>query len=169
MRRQCSSKKNSFRLYYRLIVFIAQPRSHRPCRSPRKLRKCRALFLPYTTLLTSLRRRIVDRTAAAAGVLHGNQSSCHPRIARPNIRDGVGSSGDRLVATLAVPDTGVRADCVRLSAECASVLGVLADFDLLDLLTERCTVTALTVLAAVPRGCMKAHHRHRPTVYRIYR
>ena len=51
------------------------------------------------------------------------------------------STGDDLVAGSAVPDANVGALDVDLSAESAGVLGVLADFHLLDLLTEGSTVS----------------------------
>jgi len=57
------------------------------------------------------------------------------------IRDGVSSSSDGLLAGLAVPDSGGVTLDRGLSAEGAGVLGVLGDFHLLDLLTERGTVT----------------------------
>ena len=63
-----------------------------------------------------------------------------------DIRDSVGSSSYTLLAGSAVPDTSrVTLDRV-LAAECACVFAVLADFDLLHLLTQRGTV-ARTVLA----------------------
>lgn len=36
----------------------------------------------------------------------------------------------------------------RLSAECADVLGVLGDFHLLDLLSEGCTVSEISIVSA---------------------
>jgi len=60
-----------------------------------------------------------------------------------DIRDGVGTTSDGLLAALAVPDTdGVAADS-DLSAECASVLGVLGDLHLLHLLTQGSTISVL--------------------------
>jgi hypothetical protein len=57
------------------------------------------------------------------------------------VRDSVSSSGNGLVAGLAVPDTdGVSLDG-GLSAEGADISGVLGDFHLLDLLTEGRTVS----------------------------
>ena len=56
-------------------------------------------------------------------------------------RDGVGTTGDSLVAALALPDTdGLALDGV-LSAEGADVAGVLGDFHLLHLLTQGSTVS----------------------------
>ena len=56
-------------------------------------------------------------------------------------RDGVGTTGDSLVAALALPDTdGLALDGV-LSAEGADVAGVLGDFHLLHLLTQGGTVS----------------------------
>jgi hypothetical protein len=58
-----------------------------------------------------------------------------------NVRDSVCSSSDGLVARLAVPDTnGVTLDS-GLSTEGADVFGVLCDFHLLDLLSQRSTVS----------------------------
>lgn len=60
-----------------------------------------------------------------------------------HIRDSVGTTSNSLLAGLAVPDTdGVTLDG-DLSAECAGVLGVLCDFHLLHLLTERSTVSVV--------------------------
>ena len=62
-------------------------------------------------------------------------------IGQARVRDGVGSSSNGLLARLAVPDSGGVTLDSGLSAEGACVLGVLGDFHLLDLLTERGTVT----------------------------
>jgi len=94
-----------------------------------------------------------------------------------DIRENVGATGDSLLARLAVPDTGgVTLDGV-LAAEGAEVAGVLRDFDLLHLLTERGTITVGSLLVHVhgpltlnwaqeyvecARGCVR-------TGYRIYR
>ena len=60
--------------------------------------------------------------------------------------DNVGTAGNSLLATLAVPDaSGVALDG-GLAAEGAGVGGVLRDFHLLDLLTQGSTVPG-TVLA----------------------
>lgn len=90
---------------------------------------------------------------------------------RVDVREGVGATGDSLVARLAVPDTGgVTLDRV-LAAEGAGVAGVLRDFNLLHLLTERGTITEGFTLECCPRprgsvervrGCVR-------TGYRIYR
>lgn len=62
-----------------------------------------------------------------------------------DVREGVGATGDSLVARLAVPDTGgVTLDGV-LAAEGAGVTGVLRDFDLLHLLTEGGAITEVLV------------------------
>jgi hypothetical protein len=62
-----------------------------------------------------------------------------------DVREGVGATGDSLLARLAVPDTGgVTLDGV-LAAEGAEVAGVLRDFNLLHLLTERGTITGVLV------------------------
>jgi hypothetical protein len=59
-----------------------------------------------------------------------------------NVRHGVCSSSNGLVARLAVPDPNrVSLDC-GLSAESADVSGVLGDFHLLDLLSEGGTISA---------------------------
>lgn len=58
-----------------------------------------------------------------------------------NLRDGVGTTGDGLVAALALPDTNSLALHGVLSAEGADVTGVLRNFGLLDLLTQRGTVS----------------------------
>lgn len=60
---------------------------------------------------------------------------------RADIRDGVGSSSDGLVAGLAVPDSGRVSLDGGLAAESADVLGVLGDFHLLHLLSERGTIS----------------------------
>lgn len=62
-----------------------------------------------------------------------------------DVREGVGATGDSLLARLAVPDTGgVTLDGV-LAAEGAGVTGVLRDFDLLHLLTEGGAITDVLV------------------------
>ena len=83
---------------------------------------------------------MVDLVAAAAGVLKGECVSpcssytqpmvwCRP-LAYVYLRDSVGTTGDGLLAGLAVPDTdGVTLDG-DLSAEGAGVAGVLGDFHL---------------------------------------
>lgn len=60
---------------------------------------------------------------------------------RFNVRHSVCSSSDGLVASLAVPDTNRVSLDSGLSAEGADVSGVLGDFHLLDLLSERGTVS----------------------------
>lgn len=57
-------------------------------------------------------------------------------------RNGVSTTGDGALARLAVPDTGSLALDGDLSAEGASVLGVLGDFHLLNLLSQGSTVTS---------------------------
>ena len=71
------------------------------------------------------------------------------RASAVGIRDGVGSSSDGLLAGRAVPDSGGVTLDSGLSAEGAGVLGVLGDFHLLDLLTERGTVTEFYASARV--------------------
>ena len=58
-----------------------------------------------------------------------------------DLRDGVGTTSDGLVATLALPDTNSLALHGVLAAEGADVTGVLRNFGLLDLLTQRGTVS----------------------------
>lgn len=58
-----------------------------------------------------------------------------------DLRDGVGTTGDGLVAALALPDTNSLALDGVLSAEGADVAGVLGDFHLLHLLTQGGTVS----------------------------
>ncbi len=58
-----------------------------------------------------------------------------------NVRYGVCSSSDGLVARFAVPDSHRVSLDGRLSAEGADVFGVLGDFHLLDLLSQRRTVS----------------------------
>jgi len=68
---------------------------------------------------------------------------------RGDIRDNVGTASDSLLAGPAVPDTGGVTLDRDLSAEGASVAGVLGDFHLLDLLTERGTVTIRVALVSM--------------------
>lgn len=58
-----------------------------------------------------------------------------------NLRDGVSTTGDGLVAALALPDTNSLALHGVLSAEGTDVTGVLGDFHLLHLLTQGGTVS----------------------------
>ena len=60
-----------------------------------------------------------------------------------HLRDSVGSAGNGLVATLALPDTNSLALDGVLSAEGADVAGVLLDFHLLHLLTQGGTVSVV--------------------------
>lgn len=60
-----------------------------------------------------------------------------------HLRDSVGSAGNGLVATLALPDTNSLALDGFLSAEGADVAGVLLDFHLLHLLTQGGTVSVV--------------------------
>jgi hypothetical protein len=64
-------------------------------------------------------------------------------MCRGNVRYCVSSSCDRLLASLAGPDADrVTLHCL-LSAEGAYVFRVLCDFHLLDLLSERGTISIL--------------------------
>lgn len=72
----------------------------------------------------------------------------------PHARYNVSASGNGLAARLAVPDSSSVTLDGDLSAEGACVAGVLRDFDLLDLLSERCTVTGgVDTLARVFFAC----------------
>ena len=72
-------------------------------------------------------------------------SSFSPRSAsmmrRCDLRNGVGATGNSLVAALALPDTNSLALDGVLAAEGADVAGVLGDFHLLHLLTQGGTVS----------------------------
>lgn len=73
--------------------------------------------------------------------------------------DGVGAAGQGLLAATAVPDTDSVTLHGILAAECASVGSVLRNFNLLDLLPQRGTITG-TVLAHNPRhGALKSSLR----------
>ena len=63
-----------------------------------------------------------------------------------NLRDGVGTAGNNLVAALALPDTDSLALDGVLSAESADVAGVLGDFHLLHLLTQGSTISVEALL-----------------------
>jgi hypothetical protein len=65
-----------------------------------------------------------------------------------NVRDSPGTTGNGLLARLALPDSDSSALDGVLSAEGAGVAGVLGDFHLLDLLTERGTVSVRDVSLA---------------------
>ena len=85
--------------------------------------------------------------------LSGRATTCARSAGRVegdfDVRENVGATGDSLLARLAVPDTGgVTLDGV-LAAEGAEVAGVLRDFDLLHLLTERGTITEGFTLVVV--------------------
>lgn len=58
-----------------------------------------------------------------------------------DVRDGVSTTSDGLLAGSAVPDTGRVTLDGNLSAEGAGVTGVLGDFHFLHLLTERSTIS----------------------------
>lgn len=60
-----------------------------------------------------------------------------------DLRDGVGTTGNGLLAALALPDTNSLALDGVLSAEGADVAGVLGDFHLLHLLTQGGTVSVM--------------------------
>jgi hypothetical protein len=83
-------------------------------------------------------------------------------------RHNVSSSSDGLVARLAVPDTGSVALNGDLSAECACVAGVLGDFDLLDLLAERGTVTICPLSDSMSKIILMATVSSSPSVLSIH-
>lgn len=105
---------------------------------------------------------MVDRVAAAAGVLYGEvvRPAARKKNAIPlfDLRNSPGASSDSLLATLALPDSDrVSLDGV-LAAEGADVSCVLGDFHLLDLLSEGSTVasavfTGHTDLCELLMGC----------------
>lgn len=66
-----------------------------------------------------------------------------------DLRDGVSTTGNSLVAALALPDTDSLALDGVLSAESADVAGVLGDFHLLHLLTQGGTVSVGKLLESV--------------------
>ena len=80
-----------------------------------------------------------------------------PRVGSPvsflaivgDLRDGVSTTGNSLVAALALPDTDSLALDGVLSAESADVAGVLGDFHLLHLLTQGGTVSVGKLLESV--------------------
>lgn len=93
--------------------------------------------------------------AAAAGVLSdthrlsANRGGSRRREGGgKHIRDNPGTSGNGLLARLALPDTDGCALDGGLSAESASVAGVLGDFHLLDLLPQRGTISVFPLLAS---------------------
>lgn len=61
-----------------------------------------------------------------------------------NLRDSPSTSGNGLAAGTALPDTNSSALYGVLAAECADVTGVLSDFHLLHLLSERGTVSVIS-------------------------
>lgn len=73
-----------------------------------------------------------------------------------DVRNGVGTTGHGALARAAVPDAGGLAANSDLAAESAGVLGVLADFHLLDLLTQRSTVAAGRKLVSVDRRSLSS-------------
>ena len=68
-----------------------------------------------------------------------------------DLRDGVSTTGNGLVAALALPDTDSLALDGVLSAEGADVAGVLGDFHLLHLLTQGGTVSVGSLLESLCR------------------
>lgn len=68
------------------------------------------------------------------------------------LRNGVGSAGDSLAATPALPDSNSRALDGVLAAEGTGVAGVLGDFHLLHLLTQGGTVSIKPVSISKPTG-----------------
>jgi hypothetical protein len=77
-----------------------------------------------------------------------------------DVRDSVGTTSNSLVARLAVPDTDGMTLDVDLAAESASVLGVLCDFHLLDLLTQGSTVSARRKFPSAIRSSIVVRTNH---------
>lgn len=84
-------------------------------------------------------------SSVAESIFSGLLAPSHPKQGIPicvgDLRDGVGTTGDGLVAALALPDTNSLALDGVLAAEGADVAGVLGDFHLLHLLTQGGTVS----------------------------
>jgi hypothetical protein len=79
-----------------------------------------------------------------------------------NLRDSPGTTSNSLLASLALPDSyRVSLDSI-LAAECADVSGVLCDFHLLDLFSERSTVSV-----DVCQKCSCNSHRYRFRLTRV--
>lgn len=110
---------------------------------------------------------MVERVAAAAGVLEkilvsdaSSEENCEMakidsagskmQKVLADSRDSVGTTGNGLVATLAVPDTNSLALDGVLSAEGADVAGVLLDLHLLHLLTQGGTVSIIEQSVTCP-------------------
>lgn len=91
------------------------------------------------------------------------------RVCVVDVRNGVSTTGHGALARAAVPDTGRLAADGDLAAESAGVLGVLADFHLLDLLTQRSTVAVSrgSVSVGCKRVCLQCLIRPKPSV--VYR
>src|ERR1700742_4121504 len=80
----------------------------------------------------------------SAVILASNDCQPDPaasKVGRRHLRDGPGTTGDGLLARLAVPDANSCALYGVLSAEGADVAGVLGDFHLLHLLTQGGTIS----------------------------
>lgn len=115
---------------------------------------------------------MVDLVAAAAGVLVIVLVTCIEVYWVLHIRQDVCTSSNRLLARLAVPDTGRVALDGHLSAERAGVLCVLLNFDLLDLLTERCTISVAGISIRFMerlQASVDCSESARLTSFRIYR
>lgn len=101
---------------------------------------------------------MVERVAAAAGVL-----SCQfvdiPQNPAFDLRNVVSTTGNRLVASLALPDPNSLALNGVLAAEGADVAGVLGDFHLLHLLTQRSTVPGrVNILPRIQFESIRVHN-----------
>lgn len=93
--------------------------------------------------MISISKRVPARPSPSSDVCSSHDSPGAGHLASDvgDLRNGVGATGDGLVAALALPDTnGLALDGV-LAAEGADVAGVLGDFHLLHLLTQGGTVS----------------------------
>ena len=111
---------------------------------PPRIEQLHAHAIILYTSAISLSRRMVDLVAAAAGVLLQSVRVLRSSfLVSPalDLRNSPCASCNCLLATLALPNSDrVSLDSV-LAAERADVSGVLADFHLLDLLSEGGTIT----------------------------
>lgn len=121
------------------------------------------------------RGRSTGKSGLARSLFIASISFC--RCSSFNLRDNVSTTGNGLLARFAVPDSHrVPLDC-DLSAECAGVSGVLGDFHLLHLLSERGTISVQQIVNSIPyldpsQDCvvlLSASLGGQLTWYRIYR
>lgn len=124
---------------------------------------------PHTSAI-SRSRRSVDRMAAAAGVLveqksakrfpldwgnpqvHGSRDWSSIGQHGSNLRDRPCSSRNRLLARPAGPDAHRVSFDRGLSAEGTCVAGVLGDFHLLDLFSQRGTISGVETISDILDG-----------------